>query len=97
LFRRGVTLNGHRHRIAPTTSGEAHEQICDKAFDTGHVCDGALVLVPMVTPARAAADSKQMKKNSNKKKTLNSPSAYDPWSPNHANEDPDRKAAGGGY
>ena len=59
----------------------------------------ALVTVPMVTPAKAAADSsKQMKKNSNnKKKTLNNPSAYDPWSPSHANEDPDRKAAGGGY
>jgi hypothetical protein len=56
----------------------------------------ALVVVPMAT-ASAAADSKQMKKNSNKKKTLNSPSAHDPWSPNHANEDPDRKPAGGGY
>ena len=56
----------------------------------------ALVVVPMAT-ASAAADSKQMKKNSNKKKTLNSPSVHDPWSPNHANEDPDRKPAGGGY
>jgi hypothetical protein len=62
----------------------------------------ALVVAPMVTPAGAAADNKQMKQlkknsNKNKKKTLNSPGAYDPWSPNHANEDPDRKAAGGGY
>jgi hypothetical protein len=56
----------------------------------------ALVVVPIAT-ASAAADSKQLKKNSNKKKTLNSPGAYDPWSPNHANEDPDRKPAGGGY
>ena len=57
----------------------------------------AVAPVPMVTPASAAADSKHMRKSASKKKTLNSPGAYDPWSPDHANEDPDRKAAGGGY
>jgi hypothetical protein len=57
----------------------------------------ALMAVPMVTPARATADSKHVKKSASKKKTLNSPSAHDPWSPDHANEDPDRKPAGGGY
>lgn len=57
----------------------------------------ALMAAPAVTPARAAADSKHVKKSASKKKALNSPRAYDPWSPDHANEDPDRKAAGGGY
>ena len=56
----------------------------------------ALAAVPMVTPAGAATDSKHIKKNGSRKKTLNSPSAYDPWSPDHPNEDPDRKAGGGG-
>jgi hypothetical protein len=27
--------------LAPITSGETHEQICDPAFDTGHIRDAA--------------------------------------------------------
>jgi hypothetical protein len=59
----------------------------------------ALVAVPMVTPAKAAADSsKEMKKN---KKIHRSPGIANARSPSAhpspaTNDDPDRKA-GGGY
>lgn len=61
----------------------------------------ALVAVPMITPARAAADSsKQMKKHKKETHhrspgiaTARSPSA-NPFPP--MDEDPDRKAGGGG-
>lgn len=59
----------------------------------------ALVAVPMVTPARAAADSsKQMKKH---KKIHRSPGIANAKSPSAnpfppMDEDPDRKAGGGG-
>jgi hypothetical protein len=59
----------------------------------------SLVAVPMVTPARAAADgSKQMKKH---KKIHRSPGIANARSPSAnpfppMDEDPDRKAGGGG-
>ena len=60
----------------------------------------ALVAVPMVTPARAAADSsKQMKKH--KQKIHRSPGTANAGSPSAnpfppMDQDPDRKAGGGG-
>ena len=60
----------------------------------------ALVVVPTVTPAKAATDSsKQMKKH--KKKIHSSAGVAAPKSSGSAwpsmYDDPDRKAAGGGY
>ena len=60
----------------------------------------ALVAAPMVTPAKAAADSsKEMKKH--KKKIHRSPGIANARSPSAnpfppMDEDPDRKAGGGG-
>lgn len=59
----------------------------------------ALVVVPMVTPAKAVTNSSEIEKN--KKKIQNGPGVSDPRSsspswPPPMYDDPDRKAAGGG-
>ena len=60
----------------------------------------ALVAVPTITPAKAATDSsKEMKKHKNKKMTQKNPAIRDRSSDNPfppMDEDPDRKAGGGG-
>ena len=59
----------------------------------------ALVVVPMVAPATAATDStetkKKHKKMNQKSSRIEAPSS-NPF-PRNMSEDPDRKAAGGGY
>ena len=60
----------------------------------------ALMTVPMVTPAEAAAESGKQHIKKNKRKSYSGGTACDPWSPDHsacsASEDFDRKNAGGG-
>jgi hypothetical protein len=58
----------------------------------------ALVAVPMVTPAKAAADSSKVvkkKKNAGNLRINTAKPSSSAWPPMY--DDPDRKASGGGY
>jgi hypothetical protein len=60
----------------------------------------AVVAVPMVAPARAAAEGTQIKKKHKKINPRSSNAAAPRISneiPRNYSDDPDRKAAGGGY
>ncbi len=85
------TVSGAPHAITPTTSGEAHEQVCDPVLMLV-MYTAALAAVPVVTATTAAADSKEMKKHKKMKPTsARSEAPNSNPIPRDMSGDPDRK------